>query len=438
MPDFFPFWVVTTHFLNLDLMLMLFRSGIEVLAAFPKLYWHDDCPPGRQWVRFSKKNFGADSRIPWSSLDEEESWSPVIALPGRKNLGLGRHWHFMTIQFWILTGAVYIVTMFATGYLQYIVPTHWSIILDSTNAIGTDLQFQFPAKIPGQPFEPAQKLAYFVVIFLLAPLQILTGAAMSPSVLGRFTRYGKLFGGKQGARSLHFLIMCAFAEFLMVHVVITWFSLRYRRRTQRLPGRMVDPFERAISRILISRQSFTRKDISPYFRFNGYPPPSEAHRQMAADDFRSYQLTVGGLVSEPMRFSLTELRELGEQRQITKHSIQGWTAIAKWAGIPLADVMQRVKPHPDTKHVVFYGMDDKGLTEGESRDGFFYGSIPIHVAGHRQTLLALEMNGAPLPIEHGAPIRLRLETQLGSKRVKWIQGIEFVTDDEDQGMGMGG
>ena len=116
MPEFFPYWVVVTHFLNIFFMLLLFRSGIEVLSAFPKLYWHDDCPPGREWLRLSKKMYGADSRKPWTSLDEEESWSPAIALPGRKNLGLGRHWHFLTIQFWILTGAVYVTLVFATGY----------------------------------------------------------------------------------------------------------------------------------------------------------------------------------------------------------------------------------------------------------------------------------------------------------------------------------
>ena len=218
MPTFFPMWVVITHFLNLFFMLLLFRSGFEVLSAFPKLYWHDDSPPGREWLRLSKTMYGADSRKPWSSLDEEESWSPLIALPGRKNLGLGRHWHFMSIQFWILTGLVYIVMVFVTGYWHYLVPTHWSIVPDSIASVGTYLQFDLPAKIPGEPFEPAQKLAYFIVIFVMAPLQIASGAAMSPSVLARFPWYAKLFGGKQGARSVHFLVMCAFAAFTVVHV----------------------------------------------------------------------------------------------------------------------------------------------------------------------------------------------------------------------------
>ncbi len=482
MPEFFPYWVVVAHFLNLFFMLLLFRSGLEVLSAFPKLYWHDDCPPGREWLRLSKKMYGADSRKPWTSLDEEESWSPVIALPGRKNLGLGRHWHFLTVQFWILTGAVYVALVFATGYWHYLIPEHWALIPDSIKSVGTYLRFEFPAKIAGQPFEPAQKLAYFVVIFLLAPLQIATGAAMSPSVLARFPWYGRLFGGKQGARSLHFLGMCAFAAFIVVHVfmviihgvpkefaaivlgdpdgnrrlalgiglaglfaigvfhvVITWFSLRYRRRTQRLLGRIVDPFEKVISRAFTSRERFARKDISPYHRVNGYPPAGEDYAALAADGFRGYRLSVGGLVGRPMTLSLDDLRALGQQSQITKHNcIQGWTAVAEWAGVPLARLIQEVRPDRSARYVVFYAMDDKGLTEGEGRYGFFYGTIPVHLATNPQTILALDMNGAPLPVEHGAPLRLRIETQLGFKMVKWITGIEFVADITDIGMGMGG
>src|SRR5581483_7125613 len=383
MPGFFPYWVIVTHFLNIFFLLLLARSGLEVLSSLPKLYWHDDCTPGRQWLRLSKKTFSADSRKLWSSLDEEESWHPVIALPGKKNLGLGRHWHFMTIQFWILTGAVYIAMVFATGYWHYLVPTSWSIVPESIKAAGTYLQFRFPAKIPGQPFEPAQKLAYFVVIFLLAPFQIATGAAMSPSVLARFPWYGKLFGGKQGARSLHFLGLCAFAAFVVLHtfmviihgvpkefaaivlgstgadrtlalaiglaglflivvfhVIITVCSLRYKRATQRLLGFMVNPFERVLSRTFTSREHFSRKHISPYFRVNGYPPAGEEYERLAASGFADYRLAVGGLVERPVSLSLEDLRRLGEQSQITKHNcIQGWTAIAEWAGVPLALVV---------------------------------------------------------------------------------------------------
>lgn len=480
-PDFFPWWVVVTHFLNIFFMLLLARSGLEVLSAFPKLYWHDDTPPGRQWLRLSKKTFGADSRRPWTTLDEEVSWSPAIALPGKKNLGLGRHWHFMTIQFWILTGIVYVALVFATGYWHYLIPTSWSIFPDSLHAIGAYLQFHIPGKIPGQPFEPAQKLAYFLVIFVLAPLQIASGAAMSPSVIGRFPWYTRLFGGKQGARSWHFIGLCLFAAFtvvhtvmviihdlpkefvkvvlggrgswqlalavgltgifliLVLHAVITLLSLRYRRAAQRLLGFMVNPFERALSRTFTSRQRFSRARISPYHLINGYPPAGDTYEQMARDGFRGWRLDVGGLVEHPVSLTLAELRGLGYQRQITRHNcIQGWTGIAEWGGIPMIRLMELVKPLPHARHVIFYAMDDKGLTEGEGRYGFFYGSVPLHLARKPQTLLATEMNGAPLPVEHGAPARLRIETQLGFKMVKWIAAIEFTDDITGVGMGQGG
>jgi DMSO/TMAO reductase YedYZ molybdopterin-dependent catalytic subunit len=88
--------------------------------------------------------------------------------------------------------------------------------------------------------------------------------------------------------------------------------------------------------------------------------------------------------------------------------------------------------------VVFYAFDDKGLTEGEGRYGYYYGTIPLYLATNPQTLLAVDMNGAPLPIQHGAPVRLRIETQLGFKMVKWIKAIEFVEDYRDIGQGQGG
>lgn len=481
-PDVYPWFVVITHALTILFMLMLARSGIEVLASLPKLYSNDACPPGRELARFSSKMYGADSRRPWVSLDEEEAWNPVVAMPGRKNLGLGRHWHFMTVQFWIATGIVYGALVFISGRWHFLVPTNWSIIPDAIEAVGTYLQFELPAKLPGEPFNAVQKLTYFAVIFLLAPLQIATGAAMSPAVLARFPWYGKLFGGKQGARSIHFIGLCAFAGFvvihttmviihglpvgfakivlgsetadrtlavtigtiglvliLLIHVLLTVFTRLRPRAAQHLLGVVVAPFEGALSRLFTSRQRYTRADISPYHRVNGYPPTDPTYDRLAADGFADYRLPIGGQVANPVSLSLAELRELGWASQITNHNcIQGWNSIAEWGGVPLVRVLDLVRPWPHVTHIVFYAMDDKGLTEGEGRYGYFYEAVPIFLTRHTQSLLALEMNGAPLPIEHGAPLRVRFETQLGYKMVKWIKAIELVDDVSTIGMGQGG
>jgi DMSO/TMAO reductase YedYZ molybdopterin-dependent catalytic subunit/thiosulfate reductase cytochrome b subunit len=481
-PEPFPLWVVVTHFLNMFFLLLMARSGLEVLSAFPKLYWREDCRPGHEWVRFSRTSVSADSRRLWSSQEEEAAWSPVVALPGRKNLGLGRHWHFLGVPFWVLTGVVYVALVFATGYWRYLVPTNWSIVPESIRAVGTYLHFRLPEPLPGEPFEAAQKLVYFLVIFVLSPVQIATGAAMSPAVLARYPWYGRLFGGTQGARSRHFLGLLAFAGFtllhtflvvvhglpeelaaivlgdaqadhalalviglggigltLLVHVGITVFSLRYRRRTQRLLGLVVHPFERLVSRSGRSRRAVGRRRVSAFHRVNGYPPPDPDYDEAAARGFPDYRLQVGGLVEAPASLSLADLRALGRSSQTTEHHcIQGWTAVAQWAGVPLADVLSLVRPTPEARFAVFYAMDDKGLTEGEGRFGFFYGSLPLRLAADPQCLLALEMNGAPLPVQHGAPVRLRVETQLGYKMVKWVTAVELVADLSTIGLGQGG
>ncbi len=481
-PPHFPWFVIITHALNIFFLLMLGRSGIEVLSSFPKLYWSDGCPPGREWARFSKRAYGGDSRRPWITLDEEESWNPVVAMPGRKNLGLGRHWHFMTIHFWIATGIVYVTLVFTSGYWVYLVPTNWSIIPNAIEAVGTYLQFELPAKLPGEPFNAAQKLAYFGVVFVLAPLQIASGAAMSPSLIGRFPWYARLFGGKQGARSVHFLGMLAFVGFVivhtamvvihglpkefakivlgseeanralavaigtiglvligLVHVALTVLARLRPRSAQHMLGYVVAPFEGLLSRVFTSHQNYSRKDISGYHRVNGYPPVDPEYERMAADGFRDYRLPVGGLVENPVSLSLPELRELGWETQITNHNcIQGWNSIAEWSGVPIGRLLDLVKPKPEVTHMVLYSMDDKGLTEGEGRYGHFYEAVPIFLTRRTQSLLALEMNGGPLPIEHGAPLRARFETQLGFKMAKWVKAIEFVDDVSTIGMGQGG
>jgi hypothetical protein len=119
----FSIWIVITHFANILFMVFMVRSGLEILSAFPKFYLSDDGPPGHEWLCLTRRVYSADAAHTWSSLDEEESWSPVIALPGRKNLGLGRHWHFMTLQLWVANGTAYFIMLVHRGVRRRPAPT---------------------------------------------------------------------------------------------------------------------------------------------------------------------------------------------------------------------------------------------------------------------------------------------------------------------------
>jgi methionine sulfoxide reductase catalytic subunit len=104
----------------------LIRSGIEILSALPKLYLNDDAKPGSEWIKFTKKKMPRDKL--WISLEEEESFPSLVALPRHKNLGIGRHWHFFSIIFWIGNGAAYYILLFTSNEWTRLVPTSWYVI----------------------------------------------------------------------------------------------------------------------------------------------------------------------------------------------------------------------------------------------------------------------------------------------------------------------
>jgi len=181
-------------------------------------------------------------------------------------------------------------------------------------------------------------------------------------------------------------------------------------------------------------QEFTAKDISRYFKPNGNPPPFTMEYIInATGGWPSWRLEVGGLVKQPANFTLEDLKALPARTQITRHDcVEGWSAIGKWKGAPLTEIMKRVQPDSQARYVVFYCMDT-------DEDGnHFYESIDLRDATHPQTILAYEMNDRPLPVEHGAPLRLRVETQLGYKMAKYVRRVEFIASFKEIGQGKGG
>ncbi|MBV9232098.1 MAG: molybdopterin-dependent oxidoreductase, partial [Chloroflexi bacterium] len=145
----------------------------------------------------------------------------------------------------------------------------------------------------------------------------------------------------------------------------------------------------------------------------------------------------------PLQLSLDDMRKLPKQSQVTMHNcIQGWTGIAEWTGVPLTEILQFCGALPEAKYVVFtsyqLGRESYPQAPKESLDRPFYEVLNMEQATHPQTILAYEMNGKPLPLEHGAPLRLRVETELGFKMVKYLRSIELVADYSKIGEGQGG
>ena len=246
-----------------------------------------------------------------------------------------------------------------------------------------------------------------------------------------------------------------------------------------------------VQRLLLTDRTlapeFTEADISPWFKPNGTEdPPDRDYKALAKGRFAKYHLEVGGLVEAPFRLSLSDLRKLPARTQITRHDcVEGWSAIGKWTGVPLSELLDRAKLKPQARYVVFHcadTMDQGSLLEGggdvedadevpagnanpsmtkqsggdESRKDSggqqateddaasggtpvrFYESIDLVDAFHPQTILAYDMNGQALPVSNGAPLRLRVERNLGYKQAKYVMRIEVVESFANIGAGKGG
>jgi len=183
-------------------------------------------------------------------------------------------------------------------------------------------------------------------------------------------------------------------------------------------------------------QEFTEADLSPRFRSNGTAMPrNPQYMALAAGGFAEYRLEVGGLVEKPARFSLADLRALPSRTQITRHDcVEGWSAIAKWKGTRLAALLGLVQPKPSARFVMFHCADPKE----DDVSSLYYESIDMEDALHEQTILAYELNDGSLPIPNGAPLRLRVERQLGYKHAKYVMRIELVAGFGEIRGGQGG
>ena len=477
----FPAWLRWQHFFNIVFMVFILRSGLQILADHPRLYLNSGCRPGSEWLRLrgavpAERMDKADAPRVWTSKDDAVGLSKWLGLPGfRHSIGLARWWHFSIDLLWLVNGAVFYVLLFATGQWQRIVPQSWDVLPNAVSAAVQYASLNFPANHGFVVYNGLQVLAYFVTVFVAAPLAFVTGLLQAPAVAARFgTGRGPL--NRQVARTVHFVVWLWMVGFIIAHVTMVastgvvanlnhitlgtdtrspwalvifaaaaavviglWLAaspvtLRYPRIVQTV-GRCTVGWAKAWMERTHPRATYRESDISPYFWANGRLPDSEQYRRLRDGEWAQYTLSVSGLVACPVQLSYPELLALPKHEQITGHyCIQGWSGVAKWGGVAMADILELVRPFPEAKWVVFTSFAD-GADPGHGR---YYDCHRIAHMREPMTLLAYEMNGAPLSVAHGAPLRLRNELELGFKQVKWIESIEFVADFRTVGRGHGG
>jgi len=200
---------------------------------------------------------------------------------------------------------------------------------------------------------------------------------------------------------------------------------------------------RRVQRLVVDRkalaQEFTPAEISPDFRANGSTSPGDPeYRALVEGGFADWRLVVDGLVERPLSLSLAELRAQPARTQITRHDcVEGWSAIGKWSGARLGPLLDRAGLKEGVRYIVFHCADTLDPNAPPAL-GRYYESIDLIDAYHPQSILAYDMNDAPLAVKHGAPLRLRVERQLGYKHAKYVMRIEAVADLSGIGGGQGG
>lgn len=467
----FPWWLQLQHFLNMLFMLFIIRAGLQILADHPRLYWGRDCTPGSDWFRFQVP-------VPkgglWTAKDDSVTLPKWLGIPGlRHTLGLARWWHFAINLLWLVNGVAFYALLFSTDQWRRLVPLTWEVF---PAALSTAIQYaslNFPVDEGWTRYNGLQQLSYFITVFVAAPVSIATGLMQSPAISNALGWFGRLFN-RQAMRSVHFLSFAWFVGFIIAHgamVFVTglrqntnhmfggvndaswsgfpffllamailaacWLAaspitLRFARQVQHV-GQFMVGWLMGLAEKWDPHSQLGENDISPYFWPNGTMPDSEEYAALLAEDFAGYRLRVDGLVEAPRTFSLADLKAMAKQEQITTHfCIQGWSGVAKWGGVPMRDILALVKPAPEARYAVFYSLADG------ADGGRYYDVHTIANMRHALTILAYEMNGEPVGIVHGAPLRLRCENELGFKMVKWIAAIEFVADFADLGAGQGG
>ena len=366
-------------------------------------------------------------------------------------IGLARWWHLGVDVLWLLNGLVFYVLLFASGHWRRVVPTSWDVLPNALSVQIQDLSLQWPAEHGGSRNNSLQLIAYFITIFVAAPAALITGlgcrprcrrvlggsvacSASRPRVSSISLCVSLVPGFHRDARPVRvhdrsarepqphlrgrdddsWIGLTVFA-LSMVVLIVGWvaatpLTLRYPRVVQRVGFALIGPVQGLFEHVDSTAGLYTERDISPYFWRNGKLPDSEKYAALLATNFAGCRLRIGGLVDNPVDLTLEELRALHHE-QITQHfCIQGWSGVAKWGGVSMQTILDLVRPKPEAKWVVFYSFADG--PEGN----IYYDVHAIEQMRYKLTMLAYDMNGKPLPPDHGAPCGCATRRSSGSSR----------------------
>jgi DMSO/TMAO reductase YedYZ molybdopterin-dependent catalytic subunit/thiosulfate reductase cytochrome b subunit len=451
-----------THWVRALSFLVLALSGVAILLAHPRLYWGEVGALGGPSL--------IDLPLPF-----------VLDVPIR---GPGRYLHFLAAWVLVFTGLVYVGRGLATRHFgRNLVPPRRDLTFAAiAGVVRGHLRRERSSGTDPATYNVLQRLTYTTVVFVLFPMVIWTGLAMSPAVTSVFPFLVSVMGGQQTARTLHFFVAGALVLFLVVHVTMVWLS-GFRERTRAMiTGRgpavgavvvraaysrrdvikaglgaaagvgalgagvhvadrcglipanhrgiyglsetLTYAGQRLLTKLPSMAREFDRSQISKVAPVNGKAPTTEPYQTLRAGGFADWRLQIEGLLARPGSLSLAELKAFPSRSQITHQACEeGWSFIAEWTGVPLSDVLERVGIQPHARYVFFFSFDG------------WWDSIDMDDALHPQTLLAYAMNGPEMPTDHGAPLRLKVARQLGYKSMKYLSRI-LVTDSA-KGIGDG-
>ena len=245
------------HWINLACMLALVGSGLQIFNAHPALYWgaasHFDRPllsmegvrgpdgKGRGVTRVGQAAFETTGVFGVSKASDgrmvRRGFPEWATIPGPRSLALGRRWHFFFAWLWVINGSCYLLWSLASRHLARdlaMQPRDWRAI---PRSIVEHLRFRHPVGEDALRYNPLQKLAYLAVVFVLAPLAVLTGLSMSPQLDGVLGWWLAFVGGRQSARTIHFVVMALFVFFVIVHVVMVVYAGPINEMRSMLSGR---------------------------------------------------------------------------------------------------------------------------------------------------------------------------------------------------------